>query len=217
MSEAESTSYLQRRLDELTRENESLRREAKDRRIKGKTLAADLDEARKQLGEATAERDRLKATPDELQARVAELQGELRTGKHRSRFDELAKELKVRPEALADLWSLSGYKAEADLISDDAIKTAIAGTLKNRPHFVVEDGAGGSGSSMFPGGNKLPPTDLPAMAGGPTAARSDFATKTGATMVVTKAQLQSPAWSLDPVNQKAMAEASKINALTIKD
>jgi hypothetical protein len=108
-----------------------------------------------QAAAITKDRDSLKAETERLRAELETakkagdsnaarkeadtLKAELRTIKHRQVFDQQAKDAKVRPEALEDLYRLSEYKAEADVPDPDAIKTLIADQAKARP-FLFGDG-----------------------------------------------------------------------------
>ena len=130
-------SSLQKRVDELTSENASLKTEAKQRRLKAKSLAEENDQFRSLLEEVQTDRDGLKAKadakPGELQAELDRLKGEIRTRDHRDVFTRLAKDSGVtQPKALEDLWSLSGYKAETDTPDDKSITAAISTALQGR-------------------------------------------------------------------------------------
>ena len=136
MSEA-LISSLQKRVDQLTDENASLKSEAKDRRLKAKALQTQLDEVKGQITTLTTDRDGLKAKadakPGELQAELDRLKGEIRTRDHRDVFTRLAKDSGVtQPKALEDLWSLSGYKAESDTADEKQITAVITSALQGR-------------------------------------------------------------------------------------
>jgi len=143
---------LQKRIDELTGENATIRAEAKNRRLKGKTLQEEVDGLKAQVTTLTTERDNLKtvatAQPSELQAEVDSLRAKLRDRDHRDKFKELAKAQGVTdPKAQDDLWSLSGYKAETDQIDETKITAAITSSLAGRDWLKAApapDGANGS-------------------------------------------------------------------------
>jgi hypothetical protein len=130
-------SSLQKRIDDLTTDNATIRAEAKNRRLKGKTLSEELDAARAQIVTLTSERDGLmtaaKAQPHELQAQVDEYRAKLRDRDHRDKFKQLATAAGVtQDKALDDLWSLSGYRPEQDAIDETKITAAITSTLSGR-------------------------------------------------------------------------------------
>jgi|SRR5271166_6948652 len=88
----------------------------------------------------TTERDEIKKELDELKAKptdptAVQLRAELRELKHRQVFDRLARESKARPEALDDLWKLSGYTAETDLADEVKLKEMIESQAKTRAYL----------------------------------------------------------------------------------
>lgn len=111
------------RIKALRVENESL-----------KTAKTTLETAKTA---AETELSSLKAKNDVPTAlkRVDELTGELRIIKHRKVFDKLATDSGVKPEALEDLYQLSGYKAETDVIDEAAVKAAIDGQKTARSYL----------------------------------------------------------------------------------
>ncbi len=128
---------LQQQIERLQAENATIRAEAKDRRIKGRALKEENDRYAAALTELADERDKYKlaieAEPHELQARVDEYKGKLRDRDHRDKFRELARAQGVtQDKAIDDLWSLSGYKAEADEVDDAKITAAISTALQGR-------------------------------------------------------------------------------------
>ena len=91
----------------------------------------------------TTERDALAKELAEIKARPADptatqLRAELREIKHRLVFDKIATELKARPEALNDLYKLSGYTPETDIADEEAIKGVIAEQAKSRGYLFGE-------------------------------------------------------------------------------
>lgn len=206
---------LERQLAESRRGEAEAKAEAKKRRIAAKGTAGEVEDLRAKLQAAEAERDRLKANPDAMAAENEKLRGEIREGKHRARFEALAREAKVNPsaEALDDLWHRSGYKPEGDAPSDDSIRKAIGEAVKVRPWLLQADGQ--APEAPAPTGGTTAP-QLPATPPGPGALRGDPAPNAGQ-MVVTRAQLSNPEWALNPANQKAMNDARASQTLTIKD
>jgi hypothetical protein len=102
-----------------------------------KQLARSL---KQQLADALRERDELKARPsaEDVTTQLQKLQGERRADKHRSAFEKAARDAKVRPEALDDLWELSKLDTSADEPDPKAIGDSIAEKLKARPYLVGE-------------------------------------------------------------------------------
>jgi hypothetical protein len=146
MSEA-LISQLQRQIDSLTSENATLKGEAKDRRIAGKRLKAELETARGQLASLTTERDAalkgrdeaakaLADSPSEWQRKFTELQGQVVRRDHRDAWakalgDQLAD--KVSPE---DVWSkIPDFKAEGDLPSAEAIAERAKAVREAAPYL----------------------------------------------------------------------------------
>lgn len=137
---------LQRRIDELTGENATLKSEAKNRRIAGKKAGQELADLRKDHDALVKDRDSWKgkaeAAPSDLAEKVKQLEGQIRDGKHRSAFAKAAEAAGVEPKAVEDLWTLSGYKAEADEPDAPSIERAIAGAKEARPYLFRPAGEG---------------------------------------------------------------------------
>lgn len=116
-------------------------------------LAAEKRSVQHTLKRVRGELEQLRRDLDASKAKVAELQpladgskanelaAELRTLKHRGRFDAIAGELGVRPGAIEDLYALSGYKPEADTVDDAAIRAAIEAQATARPYLFGEASA----------------------------------------------------------------------------
>ncbi len=158
----ETIRALNRRVEELTAENATLKSESKDRRIKGKANQERLDKLRKAHDDLVKDRDgwktKAEASAPELTAKVEELQAIIRAGKHRSAFDKAAEAAGVEPRAALDLWTLSGYKADAEEPDAAAITTAIAAAKESRPYlFRPAAGEGGQagGGADKPAAAKL--------------------------------------------------------------
>jgi hypothetical protein len=96
-----------------------------------------------------------KADSDTNRKRVAELEGEIRTGKHRAKFDQLVKDAGGNPEAADDIYAWSGYKADSDTIDEAAMKTAIDGVKAKKPF------AFGAAAAAQNNGNGAPAADPP--------------------------------------------------------
>lgn len=120
-------------LAEVRKEAASYRKKASEAKKQAEDLTTKLDAEVKEHAKVKA---KLETAPKELQGEVDRLKGEIRTRDHRASFNDLAKEHKVRPEALDDLWALSGYKADADEVNLDLMKEVIGKAIEARPHFV---------------------------------------------------------------------------------
>lgn len=148
------SAELQAEIDRLKAENAKLtkdltgahddlkevRHEARDRRHENKTLA-------EQMAALFTERDTLKAKaaedPEGLKARLAEAHGKIRESDHKAVFAKVAAKHKVSdPAKVNDLWSLSGYKPEADQADEAKLTEVIGGALKGRPWFLDNTAAG---------------------------------------------------------------------------
>jgi FtsZ-binding cell division protein ZapB len=186
----------------LNGELKSARQEAanyrSDRSGKLKSTAEELESLRSEHAKL---QKKLETLPGELQGEVDRLKGEIRTRDHKSKFSEVAKELNVRPEALDDLWSLSGYKAEKDDVDVDALKATISEAVGKRPYLLAEgqaqDAAPAPAPRSIPGGGQGAKPQNPA--GG---------------FVMTKAQNADPAFLRD--NAKSIQEAAKAGLLKIR-
>jgi hypothetical protein len=102
---------------------------AKNSRLRAanRAMSTELDELKAgnaALGQQV-EQLRAGADPNGLASRVKELEGEIRNRDHRAVFDKAARAAGVRAEGLDDLWSLSGYKPEADVVDEAAIGRVI--------------------------------------------------------------------------------------------
>lgn len=114
-------------------------------------LASQRSRFRDQASTAVKERDTFKAERDRLMTenaelkktadtsvavkRVAELEGKLRDLDHRKVFDRTAKAKGATDAALDDLWTLSGYKAEAPEADEAALGTLIDAQKTARPYL----------------------------------------------------------------------------------
>lgn len=136
------------RISQLSKENSARRAKAKEYRAERDSLAA-------QVTTLTGERDglqtKLTTAPSAVQKELDLLKSEVRTGKHKAEFERVAKDLKVRPEALGDLWTLAGYKAETDLPDPEALKGIISPLLESRSYLVVDPAAAAAAAKLPPG------------------------------------------------------------------
>ncbi len=182
MSDATET-LLQKRVEELTSENTSLKSENKDRRIKGRSHATELDTLRAQVVTLTTERDALRtkaeAGPTEKDATIADLTGQLRSRDHRDAFAAVgafdgpldAKTGKNTKHKLADgvtidaLWQLTSYKAEGETPSAQTIAKTLGDAVTAHPFlFAAVDPAADAATRPIvvpkreagPGGGTVP-------------------------------------------------------------
>lgn len=144
-----------KRIAELAAEAKNARLKAKGYREEATTAASKLKEHEAAIQALTGERDGLQAkltsSPSEIQKELDTLKGEIRLGKHKSVFAQVAKDLKVRDEAVDDLFNLSGYKAEADLADPEAIKGMISPLLETRSYLLAQDPAPAAPAKLPPG------------------------------------------------------------------
>lgn len=133
---------------------ESQARKAKLRELEAKLteVSAERDEfadAVNQLGEERDSLDgKLKAAPSELQAKVDQLTTELRTIKHKSVFDKIASEAKVRDDAKGDLWDTLKYTPEADEADEASLKERVTKALESRAYMIQADTQSGNGAAV---------------------------------------------------------------------
>jgi hypothetical protein len=135
-----------------------------------KTRATELETKVTELGQ--------RADDSAAAKRVEELTAELRGLKHRAVFDRVAGKLKARPEAIDDLWTLSGYKPEADQV-DEATLEKLIGDVKTRKGFLfAPDDAAGQDEGQGAGAASEPPRPGPgAGRAAPAQAPGKFALK----------------------------------------
>lgn len=107
-----------------------------------KTLEAKVAELEQSLAKATA-------APSEQAQRIKELEKELWTRDTRAKFEKVAKDAKVRDEALGDLWSLLGIDPEADAeITDESLSERVGEAVKARSYLLQSDPATGNGAAV---------------------------------------------------------------------
>jgi len=90
--------------------------------LRGATIGDVLDG----YAEATTRLARIDAEPSVLQARIAELERSARVATHRSKFDDVARSLGFRDDALDDLRMLAKYEPESDEFDEDNVKDLLA-------------------------------------------------------------------------------------------
>ncbi|WP_165076018.1 hypothetical protein [Paludisphaera rhizosphaerae] len=116
--------------------------EAAKYRKRAAEYKARVSDLETRLAEIEIERDAaitsLKTAPTKDAARIVELEGQIRLRDHRDAFGRLAAG-KIRPEALQDAFTLSGWTADADKIDEDKMGAAIGKLLETRPYLKAEE------------------------------------------------------------------------------
>lgn len=139
----EDMSILQGEIARLTKENVLLHQENKQHRLRRKKAVEELGVVKLEHESVTKQLDEFKnvvsTTPDEWQTKYETLKGEVVAEKHKGAFVKLAKELKVRDEAVDDLFTLSGYKPEGDEPNEAALKGLIQGVVQARPYLLAPE------------------------------------------------------------------------------
>jgi len=94
-----------------------------------------------------------------LTKQIEELQGTIRDGKHRDVFNAKAKSLGFNPDALADVWEMSGYKADSEDIDESAMEAALT-DLKGRKSWLLKpaENAPSNGATETAASNGKTPT-----------------------------------------------------------
>jgi hypothetical protein len=187
---------------------ESARRRVKTRAVKQERddALAQRDAIRAQFEEVSRERDmfrqKLDSEPNDLILEIERLKGELRIRDHKDVFKKVATDAEARPEAIEDLWRLSGYVPQSDEIDPNQIRELVEEAKSAKPYLFQSKPADA-------GKNEGQPAARPP---GPGFSRG-VPDSTSGGMAVRKAQLRDPNWMR--YNQAAIAEASKKGSLTI--
>jgi hypothetical protein len=147
-----SEAGLAKRIEELSAENASLKSENKDRRIRNKAAATELETLRAKVVTLTTDRDGLQKTatalPAEKDATIADLTGRLRSRDHRDAFAAarpidvptgdkglttkygLAKGVKIE-----DLWQLTAYKVDGETPSAETVAKVLGEAVKSHGYL----------------------------------------------------------------------------------
>lgn len=133
--------HLQADNDRLRQELSNANAESKKYRLSKKAMAEELNKVKTEHESYAKELESLKKSPSTLAQEVEKLRGELRQRDHRTAFEKVAKELKVKDGAIDDLWTLSGYKADKDDVDVEALKGLITSNVEKRPYFLAEQEA----------------------------------------------------------------------------
>lgn len=153
-------------IDGLKDEVSTVSAEAKSHRQAKAELKRQLDTATEQVTTLTTERDDFKTklgnAPSTFREENERLKGEIRSRNHKDVFKRLAKDAKVRDEAVDDLWELSKYKPESDDVDEGKI-TGLIGDLTKTRSWLVQSGE--ANPTEPPAGGKTPITTPPSPRG----------------------------------------------------
>lgn len=188
-------------------------KEAANRRHIAKGLKAERDRLAKERADLIAERDTLlkerdglkqaaEAAPGEKDNQIKDLQGRLWTVTHKDVFRTKAIAKGAKPEAIDDLYALSGYKAEGERV-DEAKIDGLVGTLATSKPYAFAGQAPTDKTTAKP---DLPP--------GPGANRGEPA-KSGGSYSVRRSDAQDPAWMA--ANQVQLSKAVNEGTLVWTD
>lgn len=114
----ESNTYLNQRLAALEREKAQLQAALRQARLERRAAVEERDGLRAEVRKLEADRDgwkeKAEAAPSDYQKQVAELEGKIRDRDYRDGFRSEAIKAGVRPEAVDDLYQLSGLTPPPD-------------------------------------------------------------------------------------------------------
>jgi hypothetical protein len=178
---------LQSEIARLTTENVKLHEENKSHRIKRKRAVDELATEKTQSEALAKQLDEFKSvvqtSPDEWKSKYEELHGKVREKAHKDAFGSVAKGLKVRDDAIDDLWTLSKYAPEGDEPDEKAILGHLEPLVKAKPYLLAAEApvtAGESAAKPLAAVKPLPP--------GPGVARPRLSDAPGAIRYVSKAE-----------------------------
>lgn len=210
MSEALIAS-LNNRISQLETDKAQLGQALKQSRGEAKAAKAERDQLATSARDLTAERDRLKAAADagpaDLQARIAGLEGEIAGRDHRDSFRDAALASGVKPEAVGDLYSLSGLKPGDAAPKPEDFAGFLSSAKEGRPWAFGEAPA-----PAVEGGPPSPVTlaKTPAPAGG-----GRGASDTTSGLFTVRRSDMTPAWM--QTNQSKLAEHAEAGTLRVQD
>lgn len=211
MNEDKATESLVEQIGRLNAESARRRVKAREFKSERDEIRRERDELKKQVDELARERDlyrqKLETDPGELHKDVERLQTELRNRDHKDAFQKLATQSGVRPEAIDDLWRLSGYEADGDQPNVEQMTELVERAKSARSYLFQQPADAGKGEE-----NRRQPEPQPVRAPGPGLSRGVPDPSAGG-VTVRRGQLRDPNWMR--VHQGAVAEASKKGLLTI--
>jgi chromosome segregation ATPase len=140
---SEETQGLHAEIARLTLEVRSLHEENKNHRLKRKKAVEELEGLKAQhdtvVKELEAAKTKVETNPDEWRDKYDQLNHKWRETNHKNVFDKVAKELKVREEAIDDLWKLSGYSPEGDDPDHDRIRGVVGEVVAAKPYLLAPE------------------------------------------------------------------------------
>lgn len=176
MSEALIAS-LNTRVSDLQQQAANLKAALKEARGERSAAVAERDTLRAELAKLATERDdwkgKAEAAPSQTAETIAKLQQQLRTRDHRDAFRARAASAGVRPEAVDDLYALSGLAPpESGDVTPESFDEYLGAAKTSRAWAfgVTPEPSGQNGTSQ---GVKLPATPPPAGAGRSASAPPD--------------------------------------------
>lgn len=147
-------------------------------------------------------------------ARVTELEGELRTVRHHGAFAKAAKAAGVREDAIDDLFTLSGYKAEKDVVDPTAFDTILTTAREARAYaFNPEAEETTETDTAQTDSAAHAVTDKPVLRAVPAPGRGGTVKAKEQGAIITAAQMADPKFALNPANRERIAEAAKNHRL----
>lgn len=191
---------LNQRVSELTQQNANLTAAVRETRRELKASKETAETLKGQLKAAATERETWKgkaeAAPTEQARRVAELEGQLRTRDHRDGFRAAALKAGVKPDAVADLYQLSGLKPPEQGDIDPAGFAGFLDGAKAARSWAFganEDPDAGGSSGGAPGGTTQADRKPP-LQGGQGGGRGALDTSASNRFVVRSADLADADW-----------------------
>jgi hypothetical protein len=160
-----------------------------------------LEATKTELEAAKKELNDLRSKPVDKTA--AEYKAELRELKHRKIFDKIAAEHNALPEALDDLWKLSGYQPDTDDADEATLTALITEQAKSRQFLFKSDSSSPAADPAAALAAVKPP--------GPGGKRGGLVTASN-TFKVTRDQLRNATW----MKQNQAAYSAAISAGTVE-
>lgn len=191
MDESASASELARQMRRMATKLGQQKAEIARLTAENSVLATQVDDYVARHDTLASEREKYLATPHELQIEVESLRGQIREAKHRRVFESMAADSNLRKEAIDDLWKLSGYTPDVDEPDPAKIKAVFDEAKTTKPYLFADP--------------SNPPTPAPAVKNAPAPGRGSTTNPTQS--IVSKAQMQDPAWMYH--NQKQASESIK--------
>ena len=96
---------------------------------------------RRKKREAETALEKYQAEDGDWQSKYNDLNTKVREKSHKEAFTKVAKDLKVRDEALEDVWALSKYTPEGDEPDEAHLKGLVKGLVEAKPYFLAPEEA----------------------------------------------------------------------------